>query len=41
MYPVEVKSTINRLIDKASFDCDFFFKCDLKIFFFIIHNNNY
>ena len=26
MYPVEVKSTINRLIYKASFDCDFFFK---------------
>jgi len=26
MYPVEVKSTINRLIDKASFDCAFFFK---------------
>ena len=26
MYPVEVKSTINRLIDKAIFDCDFFFK---------------
>ena len=26
MYPVEVKRTINRLIDKASFDCDFFFK---------------
>jgi len=26
MYPVEVKSTMNRLIDKASFDCDFFFK---------------
>jgi len=26
MYPVEVKSTMNRLIDKASFDSDFFFK---------------
>ena len=26
MYPVEVKSTIKRLIDNASFDCDFFFK---------------
>ena len=26
MYPVEVKSTINKLIDKASFDCAFFFK---------------
>ena len=26
MYPVEVKSAINRLIDKDNFDCDFFFK---------------
>jgi len=26
MYPVEVKSTMNKLIDNASFDCDFFFK---------------
>ena len=35
MYPVEVKSAINRLIDKASFDCDFFFRWDLTKFFFI------
>ena len=41
MYPVEVKSTINKLIDKASFDSDFFFKCDLTIFSFIRDNYNY
>ena len=35
MYPVEVKSTINRLIDKASFDSAFFFKWDLTISSFI------
>jgi len=35
MYPVEVKITIKRLIDNASFDCDFFFKWDLTISSFI------
>ena len=28
MYAVEVKSAINRLIDKASFDSDFFFQAE-------------
>ncbi len=41
MYPVEVKSTINKLIDKASFDSAFFFKWDLTISFFIKPNDNY
>ena len=41
MYPVEVKSTINRLIDKASFDSAFFFKWDLTISSFIKPNDNY
>ena len=41
MYPVDVKSAINRLIDKASFDYDFFYKWDLTIFFFIRYNDNY
>ncbi len=40
MYPVDVKSTINMLIDKASFDNDFFLKWDLTIISFIMNNDN-